>query len=412
MSEKLPLKVFVFDVGQGDNLLLQLPDGSIGLIDFFHCDKRNPHGEPPSLTYIKHNAPENIGCAVFHLSHYHLDHVKGIDKWINWLKNKKTEQVWMPGTQDPSNTIKRLLDLMKDVPRVKKFVQGNIKLSDKFMRLASSYERSAYFQLSQLLKRVGTQNGQIKSMTIKVLPNAVRMPEVNAYCLAPTDNRVNNFIVNSNFMNIFLYLLGERKHLSSKGNDISAILLLVYDRFKLLFGGDTTYANILEGMKALVIAPEVCNYQTFKADFIKVPHHGSRHSSGPKIWGNILPQDSEAALIAISAGEHKTWDHPDQATLNHIHSAAGKNNAKVGIYSTNGKGNHPHPSIPLGEMRVKWPDGKKSREIADKFDKNPATTGLLAANQPSFSQEFLGYCFEFDPENSAEPIRVFRLIPD
>lgn len=345
-----------------------------------------------------------------------------MEKWMKWSENKAITQIWMPGGQTPN----QMLDLLKDRKKAKKVLDVSKELSDNYMKLVSGYEHSFVFQLSQLLTRVRESQGTVSCMTTKNLPNALRTPEVSAYCLAPTDDRINNFITPANIKNIFQYLLAERKHLHSNGNDISAVLLLVYDKFKLLFGGDTTYSNIMEGITLLMKHPEVCSHQNFEADFVKVAHHGSKYSSDVEIWENILPENSEAVLLAISAGDHKKFEHPDQETLDHIHQTANKKKAKIGIYSTNGKGDHPHQSIPVdeiqvkwtegisvGEMRVKWPDGKKNWEVGNSLDNNPSSLGLVTPGQfdPS-SNTLLGYCFEFDPDNVLEPIRVMRVLPE
>ena len=44
----------MFNVGQGDNLLLKLPNGKFGIIDFFFSEKSYLNQrEPPALTFLK-----------------------------------------------------------------------------------------------------------------------------------------------------------------------------------------------------------------------------------------------------------------------------------------------------------------------------------------------------------------------
>jgi hypothetical protein len=47
------LTVYVFNVGQGDHLLLKLPNGTYGLIDFHYDKGINVVEEPPALTFLK-----------------------------------------------------------------------------------------------------------------------------------------------------------------------------------------------------------------------------------------------------------------------------------------------------------------------------------------------------------------------
>ncbi len=415
MFENFPLQVFVFNVGQGDNILLRLPDGSFGFIDFFHNGIQNPAGEPPSLTFVKNNASPKIKNSFVHLSHYHLDHIKGMEKWIDWAKDKDLAQIWLPGIHDPMEVLEIFIKVLNNAKLIKDILKHpeHAGLIDRYNKIKKNYEKSIFPYLKDFINRHEGIRGETEYMIAGIIPNAVSEPEeVKSFCLCPHKKRVKQLAL-ANPKQILLYLLNERKHINSDGNDISAVLLLVYKQIRLLFSGDATHASLMESMQYLVKHSEVCNNYNFEADFVKVPHHGSKHSSDVVIWENILPENSEAVLLAISSGDHKKFEHPDQETLDHIHEAANKKNAKIGVYSTNGKGDRPHDSILVGEMRVKWPDGKKRQEVGNKLDNNLAALGLVTRGQlyPS-SQDFLGYCFEFDPDNATEPIRVMRVFPE
>lgn len=409
MLGNLPLQVFVFNVGDGDNILLRLPDGSFGFIDFSYSEVNNPVGEPPSLTYVKFNAPSKPKCSFISLSDYHFDQIKGLNKWIAWARDKEISQIWLPGIRTPIESFSTLINIIEDPQVLKRVLSEYPYLVDRYQIIADLFRKMEIFFEQQKKK-----DSLFSFLSTSTLPNLLPLPyDVRAYCLSPGVIRVVSHIMPNSGRKNILHLLNERELQSSENYDVSAVLLLQYKRFRLLFGGQASTKNMEESIAYLKKHPEVCNHQNFEADFIKVPHHGSKYSSSTLIWENILPENSEAVLLAISAGNNKKFHRPNHETLDHIHQAANKKNAKIGIYSTNGKGDHSHEGIPVGEMRVKWPDGKKRREAGKKLDNNLAALGLVTPSQlDSSSQTFLGYCFEFDPDNATEPIRVMRVLPE
>jgi len=113
------IKIYVFNVGQGDHILLEFPDNKFGIIDVFHDSDINCPNEPPALTYLKQkkqNNPEfEIEIAFIHISHYHLDHVLGLEKILYWtlINRVPVYELWLPAA--PSNKNHKSFDTLNIV---------------------------------------------------------------------------------------------------------------------------------------------------------------------------------------------------------------------------------------------------------------------------------------------------------
>ena len=68
------------------------------------------------------------------------------------------------------------------------------------------------------------------------------------------------------------------------------------------------------------------------SDFVKVSHHGSKHSSDYDLWQEIL---RPGACVAISAGNHgNNYNHPHLETLEDLKKLCGED-FKIKLYCTN-----------------------------------------------------------------------------
>lgn len=407
-----PLQVLVFNVGQGDNLLLCMPDGTYGFIDFFYNGKINGQTAPPSLTYVQHNhldeQPPQV--ALFHLSHYHLDHLKGADQWIQWAEDKALRHLWLPFGDQPQTIQKRLTAVLTD-----KRVIANLNpaLVASFNKKNKTYETqgSIYKELEKFYNK---HEGKIAPLFNRQLPPICATPLlVKACCLAPDLMQAIKFMTLGNDI-ILLSLLSSQEK-KPDANDISAILQLVVGQFRLLFGGDAVLDSIVQAENYIrnQLASE-SDFQ-FPAHFVKVFHHGSKYSSSEDIWSAILPSDSPAYL-AISAGAHQKLDHPDLDTLEHIEVAANKKNTQPRIFATNaatlGSPRNRFLEHPEDYLEVNWPQlpkekRQKQQEKEAKVDSHlQMSDGVDVSNNET--AQFLGYCFEFDVV--AETIKVKQIV--
>ncbi|HWP21153.1 MAG TPA: MBL fold metallo-hydrolase [Candidatus Cryosericum sp.] len=103
-------------------------------------------------------------------------------------------------------------------------------------------------------------------------------------------------------------------------NDTSYILRVTYGSTSLLLAGDATQVAEKLALKALPNS-------YFKADVLKVGHHGSSDSTGKKFLDAVNP-----SIAIISCGLNNEYGHPDQALLDRL------NKQNITIYRTDQNG--------------------------------------------------------------------------
>lgn len=403
------LQVYLFNVGQGDNILIKLPSGSYGIIDFFYDPSINYEKEPPALTFLKqvHQLGEHVRIKFLHLSHYHFDHINGLERWIEWVDEEhiEVETIWLPGSFPTETVIHNITKALRDTKLIGTLLHDNPELEATFNKISHKYNKGVFTKLEQFLHQANRDAQFLNS--IRRLSNVCPTP-VEVYCLAPTATRAINF-AQQDSLNLLKVLFTPHRHSKTDGNDISAVILMIFGSFKLLFGGDAKKESIEESIKSLKAEPYGISFQ---ANFVKIFHHGAKYSSSLDIWKEILyPQQS--THIAISAGVR--YMHPDQETIEHIKSiAALKEHNNTYIYSTNyeylkGRGQSNIESV-IDEKRLNWQFPKKNTvdKITEKARVLDTIPGIKPIQLDQEGSRFLGYCFEFNSTDNN--ISVSKLI--
>ena len=106
------LKVYFFDVGQGDSEYIKLADGSDILID----------GGPDDKVLAELGKAMNFGdreISLVVLSHPHADHLSGL---IDVLRRYKVQEIWESGVEYPSATYDEWKNIIKEKNISDKFV--------------------------------------------------------------------------------------------------------------------------------------------------------------------------------------------------------------------------------------------------------------------------------------------------
>lgn len=216
------LRIHFIDVGQGDAILLEYPDGTFDLLDGggFWNPEAFDIGEAVLLPYLASQGVRKLH-RVF-LSHAHADHMNG------------------------------LITLLRYIPTRQFYVTRQPLAEPGFQMLVRSYPR----------KLIPVHQG------FRYTQGKVFM-EV----LAPEDSR---------------------KTLSV-ANDDSLVLLVQYQNRRVLLMGDAE-ANT-EGK--LTLSGKIV------ADYIKVPHHGSKTSSNVQFLNQVRPK-----MAFLSAGKGNWFGHP------------------------------------------------------------------------------------------------------
>lgn len=310
-KRKRDLVVYLFNVGQGDNILLRLPNREYGIIDFFYEPSLNL-SEPPALTYLKRvrrrlNPTIPLVISFVCLSHPDTDHIKGAKQLLDWIKDKRNNvllrNLWIwPGTvledlleqyEEYAHSIKQS-DSTQRASEVRRQIRAVLKFGESFKNTE---------QLQDIRKLAQNAGGSIKAITV-----------------APLGTHVRRF--NKRAQRAFVkFATGGQKHKSPPKNVLSSILMLIYEEHRLIFGGDTMLKMWEECIERYYSQEHNLDHGELKGNFIKASHHGSKHSSSVELWPQILlPQVK--GQVGISAGRRKRYGHPHRDTLVHIKSVA------------------------------------------------------------------------------------------
>src|SRR5690349_24864554 len=96
-AQEIALAVHFIDVGQGDSILIQVPDGTTVLID-----GGNANGE--ALAYLQSLGIQHLTAII--ATHPHADHIGGLIDVINALK---VDAVWTSGAIHTTGVFERFL---------------------------------------------------------------------------------------------------------------------------------------------------------------------------------------------------------------------------------------------------------------------------------------------------------------
>ena len=98
VSQDIPFQVHFIDVGQGDSILVQAPDGTTTLID-----GGNANGE--ALSYLHSLGIQRITAII--ATHPHADHIGGL---IDVMDSLKVDAIWTSGAIHTTGVFERFLD--------------------------------------------------------------------------------------------------------------------------------------------------------------------------------------------------------------------------------------------------------------------------------------------------------------
>ncbi len=405
------LTVYVFNVGQGDHILLRLPNGEYGVIDFYHDSTLSA---PPALGYLQklrsRLKPEKpIVLSFVCLSHPDFDHIKGLKVFLDWIdderNNVQLKNLWMwPGNildelrkhyEDYGNSVD-----MTHSTSVSSDVSKQLRALFKFREKRKRGKRKVKVQYLQAVEKLAENAGGVKAVALAPLGEHVKKFDRQAQRAF-----VRRFVIPNNSD-----LHGSR---NADQNLLSSILLLIYaKRHRLLFGGDAGKQIWMECLKHYQETEQKVDHGEFHGCFIKASHHGSKHSSSAELWPDIL---CPGGHVAISAGSKATSRHPHPETLEHIINAF-QELVRPNVWSTN-TCDACLETYRLPKQRIDWVVGKRPDlgPVIDKalghYRSKPSRKrrqGVMA--QPSATldsaENLAAYIFKFD--STGDSIRVTK----
>lgn len=285
------LLVHMLDVGQGDCIYIQLPDGKDMLID---CANYNDDGEYEKKTfdyldkYIEDDTVEYLM-----LTHCDSDHVYFMDEL---LERYQVEKLFMPNvlavpgtTSKDKKALQDQIDALDTSRFTDKDTVGTITYAEFFIAALTEPDCEIVLNVDP---DANTNSIIIEETTYRLV----------FYC--PTQEYYDDYGLNT----------AERK------NAISPIGILEYNNRKIMLTGDSNEIN-----EPLVMA----RTGKIDCDVLKVGHHGSETSTSNAFLDEYT---FEYAIISCNSYGNK-FNHPRQATLDRLKSH------NIEVYRTDNNGN-------------------------------------------------------------------------
>ena len=324
------VEVFLFNVGQGDHIMVKFPGLQYGIIDFYYDLELNLP-EPPALTYFKalrselsDSEFEQINLAFFCISHTDKDHIKGIKQTIEWfdLNGVFIEEFWFGAAREHAQLMDfldtKINDFINNLPEKrhaellnqKKFYNNNLRA---FFRSFEKWKSKGF--TSARYKNEATGMGEYLA---DVKPLRSPSADISAFNIGPLSIQLDDYYKNLTEDIVNKIICGDSSTAVDK-NDMSHILCIKFGDKTLIFGGDT-HREIWETCLEHYHDPRYPYQKMFgglKAHFVKVSHHGSKNSSSQTIWDTLLWRGS-ASLLGISSGRNHKYKHPHSETIKDI----------------------------------------------------------------------------------------------
>lgn len=328
MASSKPLKVFQFNVGAGDHMLLELPNGEYGIIDFHYSSQLNLC-KPPAVYYLRHliraNKGKKVVIAFLCLSHYDLDHLRGIQSFMKLVSRHSIEikRIWLGGEKEMfSWMLEKIGNFWRKKGQPARVNESELsELEDNIEAVSRSLNKIKSFLKKQ------KNNSPVYLKAFDQLSNALG-GHYKAMAFGPLDEHIIAFqsMAVDNVANVLFYK--DKRRGPYDRNLISSILYLFNEHFQLAFGGDahdSVWRRCLEEYRKR-------NFSNLCVDFIKVGHHGSKHSSSPALWETLI-EGKSIVYFSISAG--KKYSHPSSQTIRDIQAACKNKGVMPVILTTN-----------------------------------------------------------------------------
>ena len=312
------LKVYFIDIGQGDCIFIELPDGKNMLIDT--GEKRNA-GKAKIDKYLRDEKGNKVTIDYCVATHPDSDHI-GLMPYV--YEQYDVLKSYRPYVYSENKSASALpYELNKGI----KIKNSSNIYYDYITNVNAEQTYWEFFKDDSDFSNGFTgKDGEIYEYTVNfVMPYA--------------DN-----------LNDYQYF--------TTPNDFSAVIMLEYADRKILFTGDIEYETGKKGAEQSFIREfSTSNPAMVDCDVLKVAHHGSDSSTSPEFLSLVKPEYS-----VISCGLSNTYHHPSNSTL--------KNLVKCGsdIYRTDLQGTIILTIDSKGEITLEKQTDKYDDKILDDGD--------------------------------------------
>lgn len=325
MSNSKKLRLYQFNVGAGDHLAIELPNGEFGIIDFHYSTNKFINQKNPPicdlLEYLIHQKKKKkIVIAFLCLSHYDLDHLFGVDAFLSLIEEHSIQikRIWLAGEKERGALGRLIIDKMADYKEKKmaKKVDDSLEFDLKELRARVNALQFRFEKIDSFVEEWKLKDKANQPIYAKAFDRLSRnlSNNIKANVLAPLDCHIERYrdIDSTHFAHTLLFK--EESKNNADRNLISSVIVLEHDHFRLVFGGDAhnfVWEECLSEHKNRELGDT-------KSNFIKVSHHGSKNASSENIWLQLIPEEEEV-YFGISAGTR--YSHPASNTLDHINNA-------------------------------------------------------------------------------------------
>jgi beta-lactamase superfamily II metal-dependent hydrolase len=267
------LGVHVFNVGHGDSIVLELPDGSWGVVD---CKCESPPKEPSVLRFLRAKNVQRLAFVC--LTHPHADHFSGLPQILDYY-GENVEEIWC--FRIDSKHWSDFLTIQRNAATTSSKGRQFDELHSVFVHLRHKL-RDNRVQLLDANHRLPSYGG------------------VEIDCLAPHPKEL------SNYQTSLARLAKRPSQYRADENRLSAVLRLRYGRSTVLLGSDATTDSWID-----ISRNSAKRGESLTSNLVKVSHHGSNRGYFRGAWEQIAKKGFTNG--AFSAGVQ--YDLPHRAVI-------------------------------------------------------------------------------------------------
>ena len=255
------LRIHFVDVGQGDCIMIQLPDGKNMIIDGGDRGSDSVAAVNAYIDRLKGDA-QKLTFDYLLLTHTDSDHVGGLDDVHILREDVDVKKMFVPRLTTDQITTQVYRDFLSAIEQEKTVVEG---VTVEYSTVDSDFEN---------------------------LEVGYRFDFVT-----PTDDCYDMGIFNS----------AEGK------NSVSPIIVMEFGGKKVLFTGDANEKYTEKWFADLIAADTQHSLDYYDVDVLKVGHHGSETSTGAEFLEVVKPE-----YAVISYGEGNKYGHPREELLTRL----------------------------------------------------------------------------------------------
>ncbi|HUE73160.1 MAG TPA: hypothetical protein VMP01_19905 [Pirellulaceae bacterium] len=297
-----PIGLHVIGSGVGESIVVELPDGSIGVVD---CCSKSLAGNSaedraranPTIAFLQRRFP-NAQVAFLALTHLHEDHGKGFTQLIEELETR-IQSIWICGGLNDTH----VLQYFKQVAKHQKQLPGE----EIFDEPPGTYAR----ELLKLTRQV-RQAAPATAFGVRRLCSTTQFHicngEVAVDILGPRELRLLHFsesvqaLLRDSIDPATRVVRSDWEPKSPKHNEVSPAIAITYGRTRLVLGGDmecNAWAEVVADTSTHVPP------RSLACHVLKVSHHGSSNGYCQTLYQKLGGSRKFVAIVTpYFRGEH------------------------------------------------------------------------------------------------------------